>query len=130
MSVPPPFCSRFSGWRYQGNQNNSIAEFGRRSGGDEESSYPRLQAAKAVTLKVLRFISLLLTALVTWVVICHPLERFGKITLSAPVYLNVEHVLYSGYAIFGAIAELGALVSIIHASGIAIRCRHAHHSGG
>lgn len=62
-------------------------------------------------LKGTRFLSLLLSALGTGLVLSHVLERSPKATLSAPVYRQVQQRLYRPFGPFAAINEPGALLS-------------------
>lgn len=66
-----------------------------------------------MVLKTARFISLLLTALATGVAFCHVLEISGKVTLSAPVYLNVQQVLYQDFGEVMAFVEPLALLTTL-----------------
>ncbi len=64
-------------------------------------------------LQALRFVSLLLIGLLAGVVLTHPLEIPGKAALSGAEWLSVQHHLYGGYAIFGAVAEIGGLIATL-----------------
>jgi hypothetical protein len=66
-----------------------------------------------MALKRIRFISLLLTAVVTGIVVCHVLELPGKIALPGDVYLNVQQTLYHNWEVYVGIIEIGALLSTL-----------------
>lgn len=64
-------------------------------------------------LKLLRFVSLLLTGLATGVVFSHVLEASSKAQLSAPVYLAVQQVLLRDFGQVVGLVEAGALLSTL-----------------
>lgn len=64
-------------------------------------------------LKIIRFISLLFTALISGVAFCHVLELPNKLTLPASTWLNVQQVLYRGFGAKTGFIEVGAILSTI-----------------
>lgn len=64
-------------------------------------------------LKIIRFISLLFTALISGVAFCHVLELPNKLTLPASTWLNVQQVLYRGFGAKIGFIEVGAILSAI-----------------
>jgi hypothetical protein len=60
-----------------------------------------------------RFVNLLTAGLLAGVVLTHPLQWPGMAPLSGAQWLAVQHHLFGGYAVFGAVAEpLAFLLSL------------------
>lgn len=66
-----------------------------------------------MVLKITQFIALLLAALIAGVTFCHVLELPNKLTLSAPIWLQVQQVLYQGFGPKAGAMEVGAAVSTL-----------------
>jgi hypothetical protein len=66
-----------------------------------------------MALKVLRFISLSFAVLGFAVTFAHVLQIPGQRALDAAAYLQVAHTFYGGYAVTGAVAEIGGLVATL-----------------
>ena len=64
-----------------------------------------------MTIKAIRFISLLCAALVFGLAIAHVLEIPGKRELSGPEWLKIQHTFYGGFAVVGGIAEILGLLT-------------------
>lgn len=64
-------------------------------------------------LKLIRFVSLLLTGLATGVVFSHVLEASHKAELPGPVYLTVQQVLFQDFGQVAGLLEAGALLSTL-----------------
>lgn len=64
-------------------------------------------------VRVVLFVSLTLTALTLAPLYAHVLEWSGKAELSGAEWLEVQHHLYGGYAISGAITEMLGLLSML-----------------
>lgn len=64
-------------------------------------------------LKLIRFVSLLLTGLATGVVFCHVLEASNKAALPGHVYLVVQQVLLQDFGQVVGLVEAGALLSTL-----------------
>lgn len=63
-------------------------------------------------LRIWRFISIYLTALTLSLTFCHLLEMPRKMQYGEALYMAVQHSLYLYFAWVGAIAEVGAVVSL------------------
>jgi hypothetical protein len=75
--------------------------------------------------RVVLFVSLILTALTLAPLYAHILEWPGKMALSGADWLEVQHTLYGGYAISGAVTEtLGLLSTLLLA--LLVRHRRGH----
>lgn len=75
-------------------------------------------------VRILRFGSLFLATLVFAPVYAHLLELPGRRVMDGPTWLGVQHTLYGGYAISGAIFEPTALVVFL-ATAYALRHHRA-----
>ncbi len=64
-----------------------------------------------MTLKVVRFASLFLTALAAGVALGHALEMPNKLSLNGDTWIRVQQGLYHGFGTFRALVESGAIVS-------------------
>ena len=64
-----------------------------------------------MTLKAIRFISLLCAALAFGLTATHVLEIPGKRDLSGAEWLKVQHTFYGGFAVVGGITEVVGLVT-------------------
>lgn len=64
-------------------------------------------------LKLIRFVSLLLSGLATGVVFTHVLEASNKTELSGPVYLAVQQVLLQDFGQLAGLVEGGAVLSTL-----------------
>lgn len=64
-------------------------------------------------LRVILIVSLALTALTFAPLYAHILEWPGKVTLSGAEWLTVQHNLYGGYAVSGAVTEMLGLLSTL-----------------
>jgi hypothetical protein len=60
-------------------------------------------------LRLVRFVSLLLTALTLGLTGCHVLEIWGKLRLDAGAWIIVQQNLYAAFGVAGAVIELGAI---------------------
>jgi len=67
----------------------------------------------AILLKTCRFTSLYLTAITLSLTLCHLLEMPPKMQYGEALYMAVQHSLYLHFAWVGAIAEVGAVASLI-----------------
>ena len=61
-------------------------------------------------LKFVRFINLLLVALTLGMTFCHALEYPGKVNLSGPEWLTVQHNVYIAFGVVGAALIIGFIV--------------------
>jgi hypothetical protein len=66
-----------------------------------------------VVLKLVRFVSLFLTALVTGLLFCHLLELPNKMKMPADVWLPVQQHLYNAFGPVASIIEPLAIVSTL-----------------
>ena len=66
-----------------------------------------------MVLKIVRFVSLLCTALIAGVAFCHVLELPNKLTLPAATWLNVQQVLYRGFGAKADPIEVAAVFSTL-----------------
>jgi len=62
-------------------------------------------------LKFVRFVNLLLVALTLGMAFCHVLEYPGKLALSGPEWLTVQHNIYVAFGVVGAIIEVTAILT-------------------
>lgn len=62
-------------------------------------------------LKFVRFLNLLLVALTLGMTFCHALEYPGKLRLSGPEWLTVQHNIYVAFGVIGAIIEVMAIAT-------------------
>jgi hypothetical protein len=62
-------------------------------------------------LKFVRFVNLLLVALTLGMTFSHVLEYPGKVKLTGPEWLTVQHNIYSMFGVVGAIIEVTAIVT-------------------
>ena len=62
-------------------------------------------------LKFVRFVNLLLVALTLGMTFCHALEYPGKLRLSGPEWLTVQHNIYVAFGVVGAIIEVLAIAT-------------------
>lgn len=62
-------------------------------------------------LKFVRFLNLLLVALTLGMTFCHALEHLGKVQLSGPDWLMLQHHVYMAYGVVGAIIEVTAIIT-------------------
>ncbi len=76
---------------------------------------PRSGRSRAGTgemlLKFVRFVNLLLVALTLGMTFCHALEYPGKVKLSGPEWLTVQHNIYIAFGVVGAIIEVIAIAT-------------------
>jgi hypothetical protein len=63
-----------------------------------------------MTLKTIRFVSLLLVALTLGMTFCHVMEIPGKLRLGGTAWLTVQHNLYVAFGLVGAVIELLAIL--------------------
>ena len=66
---------------------------------------------QAMTLKVVRFASLFLTALAAGVALSHALEMPNKLVLNGDTWIRVQQGLYHGFGTFRVLVETGAVLS-------------------
>ena len=66
-----------------------------------------------MALKTVRFVSLLLTALVAGLLFCHALELPNKMKLGAATWLTVQHTLYNAFGPVAGLIEPVAIVSTL-----------------
>ena len=64
-----------------------------------------------MTLKAIRFVSLLCAALAFGLTVAHVLEIPGKRELGGLEWLKVQHTFYGGFAVVGGIAEILGLLT-------------------
>ena len=64
-------------------------------------------------LRSWRFAGIYLTAITLSLTFCHLLEMPGKMKYDEALYMSVQHSLYFHFAWVGAVAEVGAVVSLI-----------------
>jgi hypothetical protein len=76
-----------------------------------------------MTLKLVRFASLFLTALAAGVALSHALEMPNKLVLNGDTWIRVQQGLYHGFETFRALVESGAVVSTV-ALLVLVRDRH------
>lgn len=62
-------------------------------------------------IKLLRFLSIVCTALVLGLTLAHDLEIPGKHLLSGAEWVTMQHTFYGGFALVGGIAEVLGLIS-------------------
>ena len=62
-------------------------------------------------LKIARFVSVFLAALAFGITYAHVMELPGHRELSGGAWLAVQHTFYGGFAVTGAIAEIGGLLA-------------------
>lgn len=74
-------------------------------------------------LKLMRFISLLFTALATGVAFSHGLKLFPKLELSPAIYLTIQRSLYQNFGQVLGVIEVVALLSTL-AVLVLVRKRH------
>lgn len=66
-----------------------------------------------MSLKIARFVSVFLAALAFGITYAHVMELPGHRTLSGGEWLAVQHTFYGGFAVTGAIAEIGGLLATL-----------------
>lgn len=76
-------------------------------------------------MRVVLFVSLILTALTLAPLYAHILEWPGKMALSGADWLELQHTLYGGYAISGAVTEMLGLLSTLLLAFV-VRHRRGH----
>ena len=64
-----------------------------------------------MTLKIVRFASLFLTALAAGVALSHALEMPNKLSFNGDTWIRVQQGLYHGFGTFRALVESGAVLS-------------------
>jgi hypothetical protein len=62
-------------------------------------------------LKFVRFVNLLLVALTLGMTFCHALEYPGKVRLTGPEWLTVQHNIYVAFGVVGAVVEVTAIAT-------------------
>ena len=62
-------------------------------------------------LTAVRVVNLLFAGLNAGILYCHFLEMAGKMQFSGPAYMQVQDLLYRGWAVWAGICEIGALLT-------------------
>ena len=64
-------------------------------------------------LVLLEILAVLLVAVAMGLALAHALELPGKMRLSRETYLKVQSIYYPGFAIGGAVGELGGMIAVL-----------------
>ncbi|HKS69381.1 MAG TPA: hypothetical protein VJQ45_03110 [Ktedonobacterales bacterium] len=66
-----------------------------------------------MALKIVRFLSIFLTAVAFGLAYAHVMEAPGARTLSGAEWLAVQHTFYGGFAVSGGVGEVGGLAATL-----------------